>query len=88
VEADGHQRVLEQRPLASVSVDIAGGHRRDPQPPGQALQSPVAGSVPVQERTLKLDPEMVAAERLQQAPQRRLVVDAAQSAAGQADQSG
>ena len=74
VMAQRRERVLQRRALARVRVDVAGGHRRHPQPGRQIGQRAVARAVVAQERPLQLDPQPVAPERPQQPPQRRLVV--------------
>ena len=86
VMAQRRERVLQQRALARVRVDVAGGHRGHAQPRSQIGQRPVARPVVAQERPLQLDSQPVSTEHPQQPPQRRLVVHPAQSAAAQAHQ--
>ena len=87
VQTHGHERVLQRRPRARVGVHVAGGHARNAEPPAEPRQPPVAGAIVAQERPLELDPQPIGPERLEQPPQRGLVVHAAQRAAAQADQS-
>ena len=69
-----------------MRVDVAGRHARHAEPPREPRQPPVAGAIVAQERPLQLDPQPVGAERVEQPPQRELVVHAAQRAAAQADE--
>ena len=68
VQADGHQRVLQERPARAVGVRIAGGHGAHPQPLGQLGQQPVAAGVAAPVGALQLDREPLAAEHPPQPP--------------------
>ena len=70
-----------------MGVDVSGGHATQAQPAGEGLEHPVSGPVVDQEGALELDPEAVLAERFEQQPDARLVVDAVLGAAGQADEA-
>ena len=87
VQAHRHQGVLQRRSRTRVGVHVAGRHARHAQPAREPLQPPVAGAVAVQERPLQLDAQVLGPERVEQPPQRRLVVHAAQRAPAQADEA-
>jgi hypothetical protein len=69
-----------------MRVHVAAHDTGELEAPGQALKAPVASPVIGQIGTLELDPQPLGPERLAQARQRRLVVDAVGVAAAQADQ--
>ena len=86
VQAHSHQRVLERSPPARVRMHVPGGHARHAEPSRDSLKAPVAGAIVPQERALELDPEAIGTERIEQAPERELVVHPAQRAPAQTDQ--
>ena len=86
MQAHGHQRVLEWSPGAHVRVHVPGGNARHAEPRRDSLEAPVAGAIVAQERALQLDPEAIGSERIEQAPERELVVHPPQRATAQADQ--
>ena len=88
VVAQRDERVLQRRARVRVRVDVARRHRRHPQPLGQPGEPAVARAVVALERPLQLDAQVVAPERGEQPPQRRLVVHALARAAAQADEPG
>jgi len=65
--ADGDERVLQRGALLRVRVDVAGRDARDLEALGELGEQPVAAAVVAGERALQLDPQVVAAEGLQQA---------------------
>ncbi len=87
VLADGDEHVLQARPRGRVRVDVPGRDAREPQAPRQRREPAVERAVPAQEGPLQLDAQPLAAERLEQPADRRLVAHAVGGAAGQADQA-
>jgi hypothetical protein len=78
--------VVCRRTATSASWSVAGGHARHTEPLRNPLKVPVAGAIVAQERPLELDPQTIGTERVEQAPERELVVHPAQRAAAQAHQ--
>ena len=74
VQPHRDQRVLERRARAGVRVHVAGCHARHPEALGDPLEPPVARPIIAQERPLELDPQAIWSERVEQAPERELVV--------------
>ena len=83
---DCDERVLQQRALAGVRVNVPGGDGRDSESAGEALSCPVANLVATGVGTLQLDPQALRGEGVQQPPCRRLILDAVFGAASQTDQ--
>ena len=52
VLANRDQRVLQERPLTRVRVDVARGHARDAEPTRQRFQPPIERAVVALERPL------------------------------------
>ena len=87
VQTHGHERVLQRRTRARMRVHVAGRNARDAEPSAETRQPPVACPVVAQERSLELDPQTIGPERVEQSPERELVVHAPQRAPAQADQA-
>jgi hypothetical protein len=71
-----------------MCVHVARRHARDAEPLTETRQPPVASPVVAQKRPLELDPQPIGPERIEQPPERELVVHSAQRAPTQADQPG
>src|SRR4051794_8697329 len=84
VVAQGDERILQRRARAGVRGDVAGGHRRDAEPPGHPGEHAVARAIVALEGALELHTQVVWPEAGEQPAQRRLVVDAVIGAAAQA----
>jgi hypothetical protein len=61
-QPDRHEGVLQRSPRRVVGVDVAGCHARNPEPPRELRQQPVAAAVMAPEGALELYPEAVAPE--------------------------
>ena len=86
MQANRHQRVLQRRANARVRMDVPGRDAPDAETLRDALEAAVAGAIVAQERPLQLDAETVCPKRIEQPPERELVVHPAQRATAQADQ--
>ena len=86
VQAHRDQRVLQRRAVRRVRMHVSGRHARHSEPLGESLESSIARPIVAQERPLELNSQVVRPEGVEQAPERALVVHAAQRAPAQADQ--
>ena len=84
--AHRHERVLQQRAHGCVRVHVSGRDSGYAQAPGEPLQLPVAPPITARICSLKLDPQRVRAERVEQSPGGRLLGDPVLGAAREADQ--
>jgi hypothetical protein len=68
-------------------VDIAGRHARHAKTLRQSFELPIARTIALKERALKLDAQPIRTECFQQPSQTRFIVDPSQRAAAQAHQA-
>ena len=82
----GHERVLERSARTRVCVHVACRYAWHSQPLPESSEPAVASAIVAQERSLQFDSQPVAPERVEQSPERELVVHSAARAAAEADQ--
>ena len=70
--ADRNQRVLQRRPPAVVSMDVAGGDAGNPKPLGEQRQPTIASPIPPPVGPLQLDPKPIPPEGPKQPPSQPL----------------